>query len=72
MDPVNVLTQRLRHFADSLHAVGVKEFVPPTLEEWLEFWDDDDSDIGNLRNLEHWLSMHRSSNANGARVRSAI
>jgi hypothetical protein len=71
MDPVNVLTQRLRHFADSLHAVGGKEFVPPTLEEWLEFWDDDDSDVGNLRNLEHWLTTHRVQCAGGARVRSA-
>jgi len=71
MDPVNVLSQRLRHFADSLHALGAKEFVPPTLEEWLEFWDDDDSDIGNLRNLEHWLKMNRVAATGGARVRAA-
>ncbi|MBC7984146.1 MAG: hypothetical protein H7Y02_09855, partial [Candidatus Obscuribacterales bacterium] len=36
-----------------------KEFVPPTLAEWLEFWDDDDTEIGNLRNLEYWLSTSR-------------
>lgn len=71
MDPVNVLTQRLRHFADGMRMVNGKEFVPPTLEEWLEFWDDDDSDIGNLRNLEHWLSVNRSP-VGGARVRSAV
>jgi hypothetical protein len=60
MDPIHVLTQRLtHHFAECLHATGSGDFVPPTLEEWLEFWDDDDTDIGNLRNLEHWLSMSR-------------
>lgn len=56
MDPVHVLTQRLTHFAESLRASGAVEFSPPTLDEWLEFWDDDDTDLGNLRNLDHWLS----------------
>jgi hypothetical protein len=66
MDAVNVLTQRLRHFADCLQASGARDFVPPTLEQWLEFWDDDDTEIGNLRNLEHWLS------ANTARRRARL
>jgi len=68
MDPVHVLTQRLTHFAECLQATGAKEFVPPTLDEWLEFWDDDESDIGNLRNLEHWLSAKRVPRRNAARL----
>jgi len=59
MDPVHVLTQRLTHFAECLHASGSREFVPPPSEEWMEFWDDDDTDLGNLRNLEHWLWTSR-------------
>ncbi len=70
MDPVHALTQRLTHFADCMHATGAAEFVPPTLEEWLEFWDDEDTAIGNLRNLEHWLSTNRQR-ANPANQRNA-
>jgi hypothetical protein len=31
------------------------EYVPPTFSQWLQYWNDDDTVIGNLRNLEHWL-----------------
>jgi hypothetical protein len=31
----------------------------PHLEDWLRYWNDDDTDLGNLRNLEHWLSRSR-------------
>jgi hypothetical protein len=29
----------------------------PRIEEWLRFWNDDDTDLGNLRNFEHWLAV---------------
>jgi hypothetical protein len=29
---------------------------PPVLEQWLEYWNDAESDLVNLGNLEHWLS----------------
>lgn len=32
---------------------------PPLLEDWLRFWNDDDTDLGNLRNFEHWMSRAR-------------
>lgn len=31
----------------------------PQLEDWLRYWNDGDTDLGNLRNLEHWLSRSR-------------
>lgn len=27
----------------------------PTFEQWLEYWDDADTDFGNLNNIRHWL-----------------
>jgi hypothetical protein len=27
----------------------------PTLEQWLKYWNDADTDFGNLNNFEHWL-----------------
>jgi hypothetical protein len=33
--------------------------TPPPLEDWLRYWNDGDTDIGNLRNLEHWLTRPR-------------
>jgi hypothetical protein len=35
--------------------------APPQLEDWLRYWNDGDTDIGNLRNLEHWLTRPRAS-----------
>jgi hypothetical protein len=29
------------------------------IEAWLEYWNDDDTDLGNLRTFEHWLSQVR-------------
>jgi hypothetical protein len=44
MDPLTQLYQRLRT-------------QWPAIEAWLEYWDDEDTDLGNLRTLEHWLSQ---------------
>ena len=27
----------------------------PTLEQWLKYWNDADTDFGNLNNIQHWL-----------------
>lgn len=52
MDPLTQLYQRLR-----AHVPGPRiPIVPPAIEEWLEYWNDDDTDLGNLRTFEHWLS----------------
>lgn len=29
----------------------------PALEDWLRYWNDEDTDLGNLRNIEHWLTV---------------
>lgn len=44
----------------SLHAAA-----PPQLEDWLRYWDDGDTDVGNLRNLAHWLTRTRVERSNG-------
>lgn len=33
--------------------------LTPQLEDWLRYWDDGDTDLGNLRNLDHWLTRSR-------------
>jgi hypothetical protein len=52
MDPLTNLYERLRQQA----APGVFPAEPPSFEEWLQYWDDNDTDLGNLRNFQHWLS----------------
>jgi hypothetical protein len=57
MDPLSNLYERLRQSA-SAPPVPVE---PPMLEDWLRFWNDADTEVGNLRNFEHWLSRRRGS-----------
>lgn len=31
------------------------ESTAPDWRQWLQYWDDEESPAGNLRNFEHWL-----------------
>ena len=53
MDPVTTLYERLRQRSGGTLPVCVEQ--PPLLEDWLRHWNDDATDLINLRNLEHWL-----------------
>jgi hypothetical protein len=53
MDPLTTLYERLRQRAGSAPSCVEQ---PPLLEDWLRYWNDQDTDLGNLRNFEHWLS----------------
>jgi hypothetical protein len=55
MDPLTTLYERLR--AQAPPGAYPAELV---YEEWLQYWNDDDTDLGNLRNFEHWLSRSRT------------
>jgi hypothetical protein len=59
MDPLTNLYDRLREQALS-NKTGAWPEDPPGLQDWLRFWNDDDTDIGNLRNFEHWMSRSRA------------
>ena len=55
MDPLTQLYERLR-------TQGPVARIPPepaVVEQWLEYWNDDDTDLGNLRTFEFWLSQTR-------------
>ena len=52
MDPLTTLYQRLRQRGSVPACVE----QPPLLEDWLRYWNDNDTELGNLRNFEHWLS----------------
>jgi hypothetical protein len=55
MDPLTQLYERLQ-----LQVPGTKAPTDPSLiEAWLDYWNDDDTDLGNLRTFEHWLSQVR-------------
>ena len=55
MDPLTQLYERLR-----TQVPGSRIPPEPTVvEAWLEYWNDDDTDLGNLRTFEHWLSQTR-------------
>lgn len=59
MDPLTNLYERL------CEANGAMKMPaePPQLEDWLRYWNDEDSDLGNLRNIEHWLTHGAQSRA---------
>ena len=63
MDPLTTLYERLRQRAGGNVPSCLEQ--PPLLEDWLRYWNDDDTELGNLRNFEHWLS--RSSAVRGTR-----
>jgi hypothetical protein len=53
MDPLTQMYQRVRAQVPGPQL----PIEPPNIEEWLEYWNDDDSDLGNLRAFEHRLSQ---------------
>lgn len=65
MDPLTNLYDRLRHraafVADASAAAGRRAWQdePPQLQDWLRFWSDGDTDLGNLRNFQHWIARAR-------------
>lgn len=52
MDPLTRLYERLRAQAPA----GGFPAEPPSFDEWMQYWNDDDTQIGNLRVFEHWLN----------------
>jgi hypothetical protein len=60
MDPLTHLYRQLCAQQSQAPIPGMID--PPRLEEWLRFWNDDDTDLGNLKNFEHWL---READRNG-------
>ena len=52
MDPLAQLYERLR----AQWPPRRLPLEPSAVEDWLEYWNDDQSEIANLRTFEHWLS----------------
>jgi hypothetical protein len=65
MDAFTTLYERLRERARLAQSRQSRDSVqklptePPALEDWLRYWNDGDTDLSNLRNLDHWLSRTR-------------
>lgn len=59
MDHATEISMRLKQYAETLTAANARHTDDFALEEWLGFWDEDDSVFGNVRNLEHWLAEAR-------------
>lgn len=60
MDPLTNLYERLRQQAAlPANQNRIWPDEPPQLEDWLRYWNDEDTDLGNLRNFEHWMSRAR-------------
>ena len=57
MDHATEMSQRLRQYASTLSASNARHADDYAIEEWLGFWDEDDSTFGNIRNIEHWLQQ---------------
>lgn len=53
------------NFVDRLQQARKEQQVDPAipdLQQWMQYWNDDESYAGNLRNIRHWLS--RASHRN--------
>ena len=70
MDPLTNLYDRLRSKAAAGNAPAWPE-EPPHLQDWLRFWNDEDTDLGNLRNFERWIARSRAAPAVGRTGRPA-
>jgi hypothetical protein len=57
MDQATQFSHRLKKYAATLTTANAAQIDDYSLEEWLGFWDEDDSTFGNVRNIEHWLSQ---------------
>jgi hypothetical protein len=57
MDQATELSMRLKQYAAALTAAGLQQADDYSIEQWLGFWDEDDSVFGNVGNIEHWLSQ---------------
>jgi hypothetical protein len=57
MDPLTQLYERLRTQVPPSQLPA----EPPSFEEWMKFWNDEESELGNLRSFEHWLSRRRGN-----------
>jgi hypothetical protein len=63
MDPLTRLYERLRAQAPP----GAMPVEPPSYEEWLKYWKDEETDLVNLRTFEHWLSRAQRVRVRGGR-----
>ncbi|HEX2585743.1 MAG TPA: hypothetical protein VHL14_11450 [Steroidobacteraceae bacterium] len=34
----------------------------PDLQQWMQYWNDEESEAANLRNIRHWISRARKNN----------
>ena len=59
VDALTNLYERLR--AQAPAGTGVE---PPSYEQWLQYWNDEETEIGNLRNFQHWLSRALNTSTN--------
>ena len=57
MDQATQLAQKLKQYATTLAASGREAVDEYEVEQWLGFWDDEESTYGNVRNIEHWLTQ---------------
>ncbi len=57
MDHATHISVRLKKYAATLATAHARHSDDHALEEWLGFWDDDNSVFANVRNLEHWLAQ---------------
>jgi hypothetical protein len=55
MDFIEFSPQRRRQVASQRVVSRMRREPTQQLHEWLQCWNDNDSDLGNLRNFEHWL-----------------
>jgi len=53
-------------FADQLRAVrealGPETTSIPDLQQWMQYWNDEESETTNLRHIRHWISRAATKN----------
>ena len=57
MDAEISLSDSSRSNAFAMQARALSQ--TPTMEQWLRYWNDADTDFGNLNNIRHWIELAR-------------
>ncbi len=70
MNPLTTLYERLRQRGAGSVPPCIEQ--PPLLADWLRYWNEGDTELGNLHNFGHWLSRSRAVRAQQPRIRPRI
>jgi len=66
MNHLSENSSRYRSFADQLRVLRETQnpvaVTIPDLHQWMQYWNDEESEATNLRHIRHWISRATTKN----------